>query len=154
MIELLAPVGIIQSIGTTNGSIYMAKGNTRLLLRVGVFSTVVTIAFFVGGVFWGVEGVAFSYLISNIALFYPVFRVSWGQIGLSVGEGLRVLSSLLIIVSLMGSSVWGLGLWLDTLNLYPIVQLILMVIVGKVIYVSLITLKYGNPKKLLKELKR
>ncbi len=78
ILMILAPVGIIQSIGTTNGSIFMAKGNTRLLLRVGIFSTVVTIAFFVGGLFWGVEGVAFSYLLSNIVLFYPSFSYLLG----------------------------------------------------------------------------
>jgi len=154
ILMILAPVGLIQSIGTTNGSIYMAKGNTRLLLRVGIFSTVVTIAFFVGGLFWGVEGVAFSYLLSNIVLFYPVFRISWGQIGLSVSEGVVVLLPLLAIVSIMGVSVWGLGQWLDTLSLYPVVQLIVMVLTGVALYIALIALKYGNPKKLLKELKR
>ncbi len=154
ILMILAPVGIIQSIGTTNGSIFMAKGNTRLLLRVGIFSTVVTIAFFVGGLFWGVEGVAFSYLLSNMVLFYPVFRISWGQIGLSVSEGLVVLLPLLAIVSIMGASVWGLGQWLDTLSLYPVVQLILMIVAGVVLYIALLTLKYGNPKKFLKELKR
>ena len=153
ILMLLAPVGIIQSIGTTNGSIYMAKGNTRLLLRVGVFSTVVTIAFFVGGLFWGIEGVALSYLLSNIVLFYPIFRVSWSQIDLSVSEGLRVLSPLLLIVLFMSSSVWGVGVWLDTLEVSSIWKLIFMVALGKIIYISLISIRYGDPREIIRELK-
>ncbi len=153
ILMLLAPVGIIQSIGTTNGSIYMAKGNTRLLLRVGIFSTVVTIAFFIGGLFWGIEGVAISYLLSNIVLFYPIFRVSWSQIGLSVSEGLGVLLPILSLVSIMVGVVWGVGRWLDSMDIAPLLALILMIVVGKVIYISLITLRYGDPRRLIRELR-
>ena len=154
ILMILAPVGILQSIGTTNGSIYMAKGNTSLLLKVGVWSTLVTVIFFIGGVFFGVEGVALSYLLSNLFLFYPVFKVSWAQIELSVGEGLRTLSPVLLIASLMGVAVYAIGLGLHQLTLHPIINLIIMVLSGVFIYLGLIIVKYGSLKTLVKELKK
>jgi len=152
ILMILAPVGVIQSIGTTNGSIYMAKGSTDLLLRVGVWSTIVTVAFFIGGIFYGVEGVALSYLLSNIILFYPVFKISWSQIELTVWEGLSKVLPILIISSIMGLTVWILGEWLEQFNLYSIIQLIVMVVSGILIYTALIYAIYGNPKRLLSKI--
>ena len=151
ILMILAPVGVIQSIGTTNGSIFMAKGNTNLLLRVGIWSTIITIIFFIGGIFYGVEGVAISYLLSNIVLFYPVFKISWGQIELSVSEGIKKILPILFISSFMGLVVWIFGQWLNQFHINSIIQLMIMVISGKIIYISLIYLKYGNLKKMFKE---
>ena len=151
ILMILAPVGVIQSIGTTNGSIFMAKGNTNLLLRVGIWSTIVTILFFIGGIFYGVEGVAISYLLSNIVLFYPVFKISWGQIELSVSEGVKKVLPILFISSFMGIVVWILGQWLNEFDINSIIKLIIMVLSGKVIYISLIYIKYGNLKKIFNE---
>ncbi|MEA3456067.1 MAG: MOP flippase family protein [Campylobacterota bacterium] len=154
ILMILAPVGILQSIGTTNGSIYMAKGNTRLLLKVGIWSTIVTILFFVGGIFFGVEGVALSYLLSNLILFYPVFKVSWGQIELSVSEGVRTLMPLLIISSLMGLGVWLIEKVLQPFALSPLSLLAVMVFGGILLYLGMIRVKYGKFTILLRELKR
>ncbi|SFV54749.1 Lipopolysaccharide biosynthesis protein WzxC [hydrothermal vent metagenome] len=151
ILMILAPVGVIQSIGTTNGSIFMAKGNTNLLLRVGIWSTIITIIFFIGGIFYGVEGVAISYLLSNIVLFYPVFKISWGQIELSVSEGIKKIFPILLISSFMGLVVWIFGQWLNQFHINSIIQLMIMVISGNIIYISLIYLKYGNIKKMFKE---
>ena len=154
ILMILAPVGVIQSIGTTNGSIYMAKGNTALLLKVGIWSTIVTVLFFIGGIFFGVEGVAISYLLSNIVLFYPVFKISWGQIDLSVAEGLAKILPILIISTIMGLGVWVFGQWLNTIELLSIIKLIMMVLLGKVVYISLIYFKYGNIKELARGIKK
>ena len=154
ILMILAPVGILQSIGTTNGSIYMAKGNTRLLLKVGIWSTIVTIIFFIGGIFFGVEGVALSYLLSNLVLFYPVFKVSWEQIGLSVSEGVGTLMPLLVIASLMGLGVWLLEKVLQPFAFSPLLLLTVMVLGGILLYLGLIRVKYGKFSILLSELKR
>jgi len=154
ILMILAPVGILQSIGTTNGSIYMAKGNTRLLLKVGIWSTIVTILFFIGGIFFGVEGVALSYLLSNLVLFYPVFKVSWEQIDLGVYEGVRTLMPLLIISSLMGLGVWLIEKVLQPFALSPLFLLTAMVLGGILLYLGMIRVKYGKFSILLRELKR
>lgn len=153
LLIILAPVGMIKSIGETNGSIYMAKGNTGLLLKIGIFSTFVTILFFIFGIFYGVEGVAVSFLLSNMLLFYPIFKISWKQIDLGVTEGIKSLLPVLIISIIMGISVLLLGYSLEWLNLSPLIRLIVMIFFGIFIYLGLITVKYGNLKNLLNELK-
>jgi PST family polysaccharide transporter len=154
ILMLLAPVGIIQSIGTTNGSIYMAKGNTALLLKIGIVSTIVTVLFFIPGVMYGVEGVALSYLLSNLVMLYPVFKLSWGQIGLSVREGLQTIGPLILITLLMGIGVFLIGRSLLPLSLPPLLLLAVMVLSGIILYLGLIRVKYGKLILLLQELKR
>lgn len=73
LIIILAPVGLIQSIAATVGTIYMSTGKTNWMFGWGVLSGVVTITGFFIGLNWGVIGVALSYLIVTLILFYPVF---------------------------------------------------------------------------------
>lgn len=154
LIVILAPIGMIQSIVSTTGSIYMAKGNTKLLFNVGTISTIITVTFFIAGIPFGVEGVAFAYLLSNLIILYPVLRISWKQIDLSVLRGINEIFPLIIISFIMGISVTFLGKLIDTLITSDIIKLIIMIIGGIFIYVLLIRLKYGNIKALLGELKR
>ncbi|HHD72999.1 MAG TPA: lipopolysaccharide biosynthesis protein, partial [Epsilonproteobacteria bacterium] len=154
ILMLLAPVGIIQSIGTTNGSIYMAKGNTALLLKIGIVSTIVTVLFFIPGVIYGVEGVALSYLLSNLVMLYPVFKLSWSQIELSLREGIETIGPLLLITLLMSLGVFLVGRVLQAFALPPLLLLAVMVSSGIVLYLGLIRVKYGKLTILLREIKR
>jgi len=154
LIIILAPVGMIQSIVSTVGSIYMAKGNTKKLFQVGNASTFVTVTFFAIGIPFGVEGVAISYLISNLLILYPVLRISWGQIDLSVKRGMAEVFPILIISIVMSTGVVLVGKIIDAFFDFDILKLSIMVSSGLVIYPALIYFKYGNIKTLLSELKK
>ncbi len=154
LIMILAPIGMIQSIVSTVGSIYMAKGNTKRLFQVGSVSTVVTVAFFIAGIPFGVEGVAMSYLVSNLVILYPVLKISWDQIDLSVKRGIAEILPVLIISIIMCIGVILVGKTVDTLFDLDILKLSVMVLSGAVIYFVLIYLKYGSIKTLLSELKK
>ena len=154
LLIILSPIGMIQSIVTTTGSIYMAKGNTKTLMRIGVISSAVTVLFFVLGLPFGVEGVAFSYLISNFIMLYPVLKISWGQIDLSVKRGIAEVLPILIISIVMGIGVALVGKAVALLSSYAILKLAIMVVSGVLIYYLLITVKYGSIKALLGELKK
>ena len=66
LVQVLALVGLIQSISTLNGSIYQSQGRTNIQFRVGiVFSIIITI-FFIIGLQWNLEGIVVSYLIANL----------------------------------------------------------------------------------------
>ncbi|MEO8631654.1 MAG: lipopolysaccharide biosynthesis protein, partial [Betaproteobacteria bacterium] len=64
----LAPVGFLQSIGSTTGTVFMAHGKTATLMRLGIFCAVLQVAAFIAGVPYGVEGVAACYFLAHLVI--------------------------------------------------------------------------------------
>lgn len=151
---ILAPVGMMQSVVTTVGAIYLAKGNTKKIFYIGTINAVVTVIFFVIGVFYDVEGVAFAYLLANIVMLYPNLLIAWRQIELSVKDGLKGIMPIVIISFLMGLAVVWFGQILENFLENQIIKLIFMIISGLVVYFILVRMKYGKLNILLSELKR
>lgn len=75
LILILAPIGAMQSIISTVGNLYQIKGKTDWMFRWSLFYTTITVSGFLIGIKWGVIGVAFAYLITNVLLLYPVFAI-------------------------------------------------------------------------------
>ena len=71
VIAWLAPVGALQSIVSTTGALYMAKGRTDLLMKLGDLGAILAIGAFILGVSGGVTAVAQCYLIANVIGFVP-----------------------------------------------------------------------------------
>ena len=67
----LGPVGLVQSVGTTLGTIYQAKGRTDLMLYWGLGAGILIISAFAVGLHWGILGVAIAYAMITALLFYP-----------------------------------------------------------------------------------
>jgi PST family polysaccharide transporter len=131
----------------------MAKGNTHIQLRLGTANAILTVIGFIIGLKWGVTGIALSYLIVNTLMIYPTFRFSWNQIELGVWEGIKVLFPVLIISTIMGIATFYSGLLLQNIIENDLIRLIFMVMIGIILYLGMIRLKYGNLKTLLKALK-
>lgn len=76
--KILCFLGIIQSIGTLIGNIFMSQGKTGLLFKIGLFSRALMISGIVIGLYTGgVKGVAYGYLVSSsIAFFIETTYVS------------------------------------------------------------------------------
>lgn len=110
VITILAPVGLIQSIVSTTGGIYVAKGRTDWLFLWGVGSTVVTVGGFVIGLHWGVVGVATSYAITSFALLYPCLAIPFRLIDLPFRNLLLALrgvffASLAMLLSIVAAEI-------------------------------------------------
>jgi PST family polysaccharide transporter len=75
VLGILAPIGMIQSITTTTGPIYKAKGRTDLLLLWGLISSSLYVVSFIVGLPFGLRGVAISYLIVVLLLLYPTLAI-------------------------------------------------------------------------------
>lgn len=84
LILVLAPVGMIQSLGTTVGAIYQAKGRTDWMFRWGIGATVLNIIAFLVGLHWGIMGVGIAYVFATLALCYPNFSIPFRLIGMKV----------------------------------------------------------------------
>ena len=154
LLIILSPIGMMQAIVTTTGSIFMAKGNMRTFMRLSIFCSVVTVLFFVAGLPFGVEGVAFFYLMSNFVLLYPILKISWEQIGLSVKRGTVEVLPVLIISIMM-----GLGVFLSDFLLFQNIEsqffrLLLMMSIGIFLYILMIRVHYGNIRSLISELRK
>lgn len=101
LVLILAPVGLVQSISTTAGEIFNAKGRADWLLRWSIFSGSLCILSFIIGLRWGLIGVAVAYGMVEIILTYPWFKLSFKLINLQISRLVDVLWQPLISSILM-----------------------------------------------------
>jgi len=92
----LAPLGFLQSIMSTAGTVFMARGKTDWLFRLGLFTTTTQIISFIYGVRGGLESLLLWYVISNLINIIPI--------GWLVGSLLN-LSKLKLIYAILPSTI-------------------------------------------------
>jgi O-antigen/teichoic acid export membrane protein len=136
LIVILAPVGMVQSVTATVGTIYYAKGTTGLLLKLGTLNSSVVVLAFAAGIPFGVNGVALFYALATLALIYPTLRISWSQIGLPVGTGLRALRPYFAAAWLMALVVWAEGAGLRQQGIAVAAVLAAQIATGIALYAS------------------
>jgi PST family polysaccharide transporter len=88
----LAPVGFIQSLVSTTGTVLMSRGSTGLMLRLGLLGAGLQVAAFVVGARWGIEGVAEAYLVANILNALPALYFSARMIDITIGTLMRCIA--------------------------------------------------------------
>jgi O-antigen/teichoic acid export membrane protein len=132
----LSPVGLLQSILTTVGVIYMTTGRTDIMFRWGVVVLVVTVTAMVIGLRWGYIGVAACYSIANVVLFLPCIWLALRQIKLGLPAMFHALWRQLLAATAMGAVLWGLRLSLLH-EAGAIVQLALLIPVGALLYCAI-----------------
>jgi PST family polysaccharide transporter len=138
LLKWLAPVGCIQALTTGTGVVFLALGETRLLLRLGVLGTSLMVASFLIGPAWGIEGVALCYLIANAINLLPCFYLSLKKldIGLrdgAIAVGAPALASLLMCLALNAMS--------HTVNFMlagAAARLVLLIALGAVVYLFIL----------------
>ena len=101
ILQVLCLVGVLQSVGTTTGTIFMARARTGLMFIWGLIGAAVIYPSFFIGIQWGVMGVAVAYAIANVVLLVPELAISFRLIGLplrDLGRSVRgvLLGSLLM----------------------------------------------------------
>lgn len=136
LLTILAPVGLVQSLGTTVGGIYLAKGKTRLLFQWSVFAGLVVLLAFAVGLQWGVVGITACYALASLLLLYPSLSIPLRLIGLTVAHVWRHLWRTLLCGALMAFAVLGIETWLGD-RLSPLATLLLLISVGAALYASL-----------------
>lgn len=135
LILILAPVGLIQSIGTTVGPIFQAKGRTDLMMRWGLVAASLTVLAFVGGLRWGLTGIALAYAMISLILAYPGFAIPFKLIGLSVHKLGPALWRPLLCSILMLGAVLGLATILPD-RLTDVQEMIVLVVSGITVYLA------------------
>ena len=92
VLKVLAWVGMMQSVGTTVGTIYLTTGRTDIALRVTLIAAPVLIGGMAAGLPWGIFGVATGYAIANFSLFYYTAVTAFRVIGLRLADFHQVLT--------------------------------------------------------------
>ena len=111
LLQILCLVGAMQSIGTTVGTIFLSQGRSDMMFKWGVFaSTIFTVAFFIGAYWWGLVGVASSYLISGSFIWLLSHKYANTLIDLDMHTFIRGLlpatfSSLVMVIILLGNPI-------------------------------------------------
>lgn len=124
IIAIMALVGALQSLATTTGSIYIAKGRTDLSLKWQMGSSAVLMMAYSIGALWSTEGVAWGYLVGIAVLFYPAFRIPLGLIDGRPREVLAPIAPTLIASAVGASGAWITAWSLDEAGTGPWVQLV------------------------------
>ncbi len=136
--QILAAVGLVQSVQTTVGAIYKAKSRTDWQFWFGIVSCCVLVVSFLIGVRFGIVGVASAYSISFLGiLMIPGFVVPFRAIGLKLSEFASALLPQVLITAAMALSCF---LWLRFLPAIgietPWILLISTILLGVAVYVT------------------
>jgi O-antigen/teichoic acid export membrane protein len=107
VIAWLAPCGFIQSLVSTSGCVFMAKGRTDQMFRLGVAATVVQVTGFAIGIRWGVVGVAACYLVANALCALPVMYFALRLVGQTLGGFLAAIRLPVLLAIAMAAVVSG-----------------------------------------------
>lgn len=105
LLAWLAPVGFIQSLVSSTGTVLMARGSTGLMLRLGIVGAVLQVGGVMIGAAWGIEGVAAAYLAANLVNALPALHFTGRLIGVSLADVARsvapaVAAALLMVLAL------------------------------------------------------
>jgi len=101
ILKVLAWVGMMQSVGTMVGTIYLSTGNPGIALRVTLIGAPVFIVGIAAGLPWGIYGVAVGYAAASGALFYYTSLTAFRVIELRLREFHRVLIRPLVATLMM-----------------------------------------------------
>lgn len=113
--QILASVGLVQSVQTTVGQIYVAKGRTDWMFRWGLANAIISVIAFLIGVRYGIKGVAIAYFAAYFSFtLYSGFAIPFRLIELRFGDFARQLWPQIAITIVMAAVcfVWLLGLGL------------------------------------------
>ena len=133
LVMILAPVGLLQSIGTTTGAIYQAKGRTDWMFRWGIGAGIFITLAFVIGLQWGIVGVTVAYAIAVFSISYLSFAIPFRLIDLKVVRLLGVLWRPLLNSVIMFATILTFKAILP-LTLSSVMVLNLSVVLGIVVY--------------------
>ena len=134
VLQVLAWVGLLQSLQTLNTNILQALDRTRTLLRFSTVFFLGHLAAFVIGLRWGIVGVAAGYAVSSTVL-EPLFAwITCRVVGVTVREFASALAGVAQASLLMALCVLALRLFLVHEHVPTPLRLLALVVAGVVVY--------------------
>jgi O-antigen/teichoic acid export membrane protein len=135
VIQILACVGVLQSVQRLNSSVLQARDRTGTLFRFSIVAAVANVIAFAVGLRWGIVGVAACYAVSN-ALLQPLYmHLAARTVGLSLLSSVRNLAGVGQAAALMAGVVLSARLILSDAGIASPVRLTVLVVAGGAAYV-------------------
>ncbi|QMV72020.1 lipopolysaccharide biosynthesis protein [Comamonas piscis] len=91
VIQWLAPVGFLQSVVSTSGSVLLSRGKSSTLRTLGLVGAPFLTASFIVGIPWGIEGIAASYCLANVIWLFPVLATVMKSLDGRLGSALAAI---------------------------------------------------------------
>ncbi len=135
VIQILAWVGLIQSLQHLNGDVLYALDRAGTFLRFTIVWAIASVCAFVIGLQWGIVGVAACYAISSTLVEPLNAYLTCRALGISLWRFLRGLSGVAQATALMGVAVLATRELLIAQGVAPAARLVLVVLVGLAVYV-------------------
>ncbi len=135
VIQILSWVGLLQSLQGLNSGILEARNHTRSLLRYSIIVLVASVLAFVGGLHWGIIGVATGYAISSTIVEPYYTLITARSIDLPLRTFLVSLRGVAEAAVLMGAAVLGVRLLLLGTSAPAFVRLGACIVTGLLVYV-------------------
>jgi PST family polysaccharide transporter len=149
LLTWLLPVALLQSVGTTVGTLYLAMGRTDVMLKWGIFGGTVIVAGFCVGLQWGMQGLVIGYAIVNAAIFLPSLIIPFRFVGLKVSRVLITLLPSLLNSLAMAILITVVDRVWDGFMDAPAIRLLLLITLG---VLSFAVLAYTFQRNLLHDI--
>ncbi|MET4447035.1 O-antigen/teichoic acid export membrane protein [Bradyrhizobium sp. GM2.2] len=140
IIAWLAPVGYLQSLVSTTGSVMMATGRTDILRNLGLINSAIVVLSFVLGLNGGAVGVAQAYFFANLFVTMISLHSTLSHIHQSLLHLVRSILLPLLFAGVMSCVVVAADWMIFSHNFLMVVRLLCLVCVGLVTYTVLLTL--------------
>jgi O-antigen/teichoic acid export membrane protein len=132
----LAPISMVQSVGTTLGWLYLSIGRTDVMFKLTVLYGVAVTCAIVVGLQWGVEGVAAAYCATAFVLFWPITAISLRFVDLRITAFLRRLLPTFFAALLMAVFIAALSEQSAVLVQAHWARVVLLAALGAALYVA------------------
>ncbi|AGH46309.1 lipopolysaccharide biosynthesis protein [Paraglaciecola psychrophila] len=143
-LQFFCGIGMLMSIVTITGSIYLAMGHSKLQFKVNLINQPLQIAGFVIGIQFGIQGMMFGFTVAYIISALITWSTAMKLINLNLMHIVKSLFPTLIITLMMAASITGLDILFLTNN-SPISKLIILILAGSLTYASLSILLKPKP---------
>ena len=137
ILQVFCVIGLLQSVGTLKGNLFLSQGRSDLMFRLGLFMKPILITGIVVGLQWGVNGVAYGYAGAVMIVTYPEWHYAGKLVGFTYSDLVYNLAGIFACAATMAGAVFALSLALP--SEWPHwLQLITQVAAGAVFYLGLV----------------
>jgi PST family polysaccharide transporter len=134
----LAPCGFLQSIAGSTGAIFMARGRTDLMLRLGILTACTQLSAFAVGAQYDIVALAALYLVANALNIIPVMLLTMRQLEMPLSTAARALAVPVFSSLVMAVAMHGMEVECTRLGAADVLALFLASGLGLVIYMAVL----------------